>query len=558
MKTHCLRRFSHEFISSRPCLVFMLLAGQALTIFAPEAYATTWTVCADGCDYTTIQAAIDNAIAGDTIQVNDAIHTESDIELDKSLTIQGNGPGSTIVQAHASPGAASDRVFKINDPVDVTLRDMTIRHGNKSGSGGAIYHDYSGILMLSHCTISSNSASGDGGAIRNRGGALEITACSIKENTADQKGGGIYHDSSGSLTVENSTFSGNYGAADAGGIYAGGPTQIVNSTFSGNGTGDDGGGLYNNDTATVTNCTFGGNSTAAGSDHRGGGIYVSSGTVNLRNTILAYNISDAGPDCYGTINSQDYNLIEDTSGCTILGTTTHNIYSVDAELGALGDNGGPTDTMALCKAGDTTGGCAGTVTDSPAIDRISPSSGACGSTAPYNMDQRGEARPYDAGLGSGDCESSACCDMGAYERTGSTLVELVRFEATPGSLSIVVEWETASEIDSGGFHLWRTESAQGTYEPITAEMIAAEGGLFWGASYTYEDLDVEMGRTYWYKLEDIDIFGRSTFHGPVETSTQSACGVVDGPADRFGTLWLLVLAVPAALVVAGRKKLLTS
>ena len=533
----------------------MLLVVHAFAMFAPEAFAATWTVCAGGCDYNTIQAAIDNAVAGDTIQVNEAVHTEVDINVDKHLTIQGNGPGTTIVQGHASPGAASDRVFKINDPVDVTLREMTIRNGNKSGSGGAVYHDYSGTLTLSHCTISTNSASSEGGAIRNRGGALVITACTIKENSADQKGGGIYHDSSGSLTVENSTFRDNYGAADGGGIYADGPTQIANSTFSGNSTGDDGGGFYNKDAATVTNCTFSGNSTAAGSDHRGGGIYVSSGTVTLRNAILADNASDAGPDCYGTINSQDYNLIEDTSSCTILGTTTHNIYGVDAELGALGDNGGPTDTMALCKAGDTTGGCAGTVTDSPAIDRILPSSGVCGSTAPYNEDQRGEARPYDAGLGSGDCESSTCCDMGAYERTGSTLVELVKFEAAPGSLGIVVEWETASEIDCGGFHLWRAGSSGGAYEPITAEMVAAKGGLFWGASYTYEDLDVVMGRTYRYKLEDIDVYGRSTFHGPVEAATPSACGVVDGPGDGFWALWLLLLAVPTAFIVTGRRKL---
>ena len=142
-----------------------------------------------------------------------------------------------------------------------------------------------------------------------------------------------------------------------------------------------------------------------------------------------------------------------------------------------------------------------------------------------------------------------------YANDGPTAIELVRFEAIPASLSIVLEWETASEIDSEGFHLWRRASAEGTYEPITADMITAEGGPLWGASYTYEDFDVEMGRTYWYKLEDVDIYGQSTFHGPVEAAAQTACGVVDGPADRSGALWLLVLAVPIALVVAGRKKL---
>ncbi len=143
----------------------------------------------------------------------------------------------------------------------------------------------------------------------------------------------------------------------------------------------------------------------------------------------------------------------------------------------------------------------------------------------------------------------------SYANDGPTAVELERFEAIPGSLSILIEWETASEIDSEGFHLWRSAAAEGTYEPITADLIAAQGGPLWGATYTYEDLDVEMGRTYWYKLEDVDIYGQSAFHGPIEAAAQAACGVVDGPTDGFGALWLLVLAIPAVLVVAGRKKL---
>ncbi len=142
-----------------------------------------------------------------------------------------------------------------------------------------------------------------------------------------------------------------------------------------------------------------------------------------------------------------------------------------------------------------------------------------------------------------------------YGNDGPTAVELVRFEATAQASGILISWETASEIDSEGFHLWRSASVEEPYEQITTEMIAAEGGPLWGASYTYEDLYVEMGKTYWYKLEDVDIYGQSTFHGPVEAMAQISCGVVDGPTDRSGALWLLALAVPAALVVAGRKKL---
>ncbi len=138
----------------------------------------------------------------------------------------------------------------------------------------------------------------------------------------------------------------------------------------------------------------------------------------------------------------------------------------------------------------------------------------------------------------------------------ATLIELISFNAVPhySESEIDVVWETASEVDCEGFHLWRAVE-DGEYVQITEDIISAEGGPIWGASYTYEDLDVEMGKTYWYKLEDVDIYGHSTFHGPVEAAIQTSCGVVYGPTDRFGALWLLVLMVPVSLVVAGGMKL---
>src|SRR5207244_9027647 len=46
-------------------------------------------------------------------------------------------------------------------------------------------------------------------------------------------------------------------------------------------------------------------------------------------------------------NSQDYNLIGNTTGATFTGTTTHNIVNTNANLGILQNNGGPTFTHAL-------------------------------------------------------------------------------------------------------------------------------------------------------------------------------------------------------------------
>jgi hypothetical protein len=80
---------------------------------------------------------------------------------------------------------------------------------------------------------------------------------------------------------------------------------------------------------------------------------------------------------------------------------------------------------------------------------------------------------------------------------------------------VVLSWTTASEIDNAGFNLYRSESADGEYVKINASLIPAEGSPTQGATYQYVDRDVKNRTTYYYKLEDIDLNGNSTMHGPV-------------------------------------------
>jgi len=96
-----------------------------------------------------------------------------------------------------------------------------------------------------------------------------------------------------------------------------------------------------------------------------------------------------------------------------------------------------------------------------------------------------------------------------------TLIELSSFTATPSVKKVILEWTTASEIDNAGFNLYRSESADGNYAKINASLIPAEGSPTTGATYQYIDKDVKNRATYYYKLEDIDLNGTSTMHGPV-------------------------------------------
>ncbi|MDD8026857.1 MAG: hypothetical protein PHI34_10100, partial [Acidobacteriota bacterium] len=80
--------------------------------------------------------------------------------------------------------------------------------------------------------------------------------------------------------------------------------------------------------------------------------------------------------------------------------------------------------------------------------------------------------------------------------------------------AIYLTWQTAMEPDNAGFHLWRAEGTDQPYERITSVLIPARGDAISGAVYSYPDYDVVAGRSYLYRLEDVDTKGESTFHGP--------------------------------------------
>jgi hypothetical protein len=108
---------------------------------------------------------------------------------------------------------------------------------------------------------------------------------------------------------------------------------------------------------------------------------------------------------------------------------------------------------------------------------------------------------------------------------GATLIELASFTATPKAGKVILQWSTESETDNAGFNLYRSESADGDYAKINASMIPANGTSTEGASYEFVDTAVKNRKTYYYKLEDIDINGTSTMHGPVSATPRWYLGI---------------------------------
>ena len=374
-----------------PTLLLVLAAlGLAWALASPGAASgatLTVTTTTDG-GAGSLRQAIADAAPGDTIDFPAGTYTlttGAELVIDKNLTLNGAGAGSTIIEAATSSAAATSRIFNITGGA-VAIADVTVRNGRiTAGLGGGINN--LGTLTVTNSIVSGNTAGGGGGIINL--GTLTLTNSRVSGNTAsDGDGGGIYNFSN--MNVTNSTISGNTTSgtfASGGGIHNFGDMNVTNSTISGNaasGTTGRGGGIRNFGTLTLTNSTVSDNSAPDG-----GGIGHLDSPVTAINSIIANNAGGNCGEFFGSaIVSQGHNLSSD--GTCGLGSTG-DLPGTNPLLGPLQDNGGPTQTHAL-------------LAGSPAIDAGDDS--VLGPPQNLVTDQRGAAYPRKQRLH---------VDIGAFE-----------------------------------------------------------------------------------------------------------------------------------------------
>jgi len=353
----------------------------SITIAANDFVVTTTNDSGEGSLRQAILNA--NAIAGDdTITFVDSTFTDAtpdtitltsgELGISSNLTIQGTGSNLLTVS-----GNDASRVFNISGGTAI-MDGLTIANGNAgAANGGGIFNG--GSLTLTNSIVRNNrtansAASQNGGGIYTQGsltltdstilnntgylggglfssGAAVLTNVIASGNTASE-GGGINSNNGSVMTLTNSTVSGNTSTSNGGGVMNLGTSNltITNSTISGN-TGANGGGIRNTQgaTLTITNLTIANNTAIAG----GGGISSDTGTVNVKNTLIAGNTYASSPDVSGTFVNQGNNLIGKSNGSTsftngVNGNLVGTIAApIDPQLGALANNGGPTQTHAL-------------------------------------------------------------------------------------------------------------------------------------------------------------------------------------------------------------------
>jgi Calx-beta domain-containing protein/parallel beta helix pectate lyase-like protein/polymorphic membrane protein len=428
-----------------------------------------------GPDVVTFQAGVTGTITLATGQ----------LYVSDSVDIQG--PGQAVVTVNGNNASRVFYVYYSDGLIDVTISGLTLTGGTANQGGGIL--DLGENLTLDHVTVDSNTSTGAGGGLWLNGDAnsLTITNSVFSGNTANVGGGiflydsgqpvliqdtvisgnhstgrgaGIYLYNPGySVTIERSTLSGNQAAGEGGGLFVyhthgatvtlrqstlsgnsalrgGGayfytpsnPVVIENSTISGNQATGDGGGLFfygslytGSDirSATIANNTAGGS---------GGGIYLERGSLPMENTIVAGNTATTDNDISGDSNFiLDHDLVQDPGGAGIT-DNGGNIFNQSPQLSALGQHGGPTQTMLPAAT-------------SPVIDTGTP--------AVPPVDQRGVTRPVGAGF-----------DIGAVE-------------VNPGTVQLAAS--TASVNESAGTITITVTRAGGSDNAVSVSYATADG-----------------------------------------------------------------------------------
>jgi hypothetical protein len=369
-----------------------------------------------------------------------SIVIEDRISIDEDTTINGNGvtfDGNDEQQIFTVFIAGTTLIL---DEVTLTRARSTglnITNGNGDPTsnveatsefcGAAIFMASDNEVQLTNSTLSDNRVDVDvqttnfgalasskafarGAAICNEGGTLTVSNSTFSGNTAEAvalastaavagakanaealaQGGAIYNDG-GTVSIVNSTFSDNSMSVSATANAEDTATSAVESSATDVYTTGAGGSVdLNNSTAITGSMSLSVQSKSTTSDAitsstaRGSSLVRDDGAFSLFSTIT--------DSCYTGFTSLGYNLVTNTECFTASATDQVVADFADLLLGPLQDNGGPTQT----RLPDP---------DSPAIDQ--------GNCPTLTTDQRGLTRVIDDPA---ITDAADGCDVGAVER----------------------------------------------------------------------------------------------------------------------------------------------
>lgn len=319
-----------------------------------------------------------NQPAGGSVTGHSAILLTAPATLIGDVDTHGK-PLATLQRSTVS-GNPDFRVVESNS--NLSLIGVTVQHGNAAGGyGGGAYASMPGsTLTLSNSTISGNTADKGGGIYAKS--SLVMMNSTVSNNTAAAGNGGGIFGLNDALEIDSSTIAYNYATNNGGGVYlAANQATLNNTTVSGNLAGVGGPGV-DAQSAVLQFCTIANNSAPGAS---GGALRIDAYSKAYATIIFGNVPYDADSRSTNLTLAGDHDLIASV-GSNL--SVPNDTITCNPNLQSLADNGGATQTRALPAA-------------SCAID-----AGPASPPRDLNDDQRGRDFPRLSG---------SATDIGAYE-----------------------------------------------------------------------------------------------------------------------------------------------
>lgn len=461
-------------------------------------------------------------------------------------------------------GRSEDAVIENLGLLNVSVACSNYLHGSVGGLVGNARTN-SGNNSISNCYV-TGSASGNmyvGGLVGEQTGAdALITDCHSNAN----------------VTV------GGYHGSYAGGLVGYNNAGYIDNSFANSGTisyssgsGDYMGGLVGaNISGTINECY--GDCPVTGNSNIGGLVgYSNYGTIKIsfsagavsgtaavgglvgfsNNSLLIQNCYSTGnvTRSSGTAESVAGFLGQDDDGTTIsYAYSTGSVFS--SEGNAWGSGDGYSSDQGFIGIEDGNGTYTANFFDSEASNQSTDAGGAAVAKTTAEMTTDALTYNYSTNIylaGGWDFKgettngSESIWNIGNSRNDGypyfdwrfssddaSLPVTLSSFDLKSEYGSVQLNWTTSSELENLGFILerrgsgdpWSVEGWEEIASYLSLEALRGRGSTTLEHHYAYIDVEVEIGKSYWYRLSDVSYTGKVTVHPIQEITVRSQGGKV--------------------------------